>query len=201
VQAVEGPKNNSSGGMEYPTVTLITSPDAKPQTLDAVITHEVGHNWFMAMLGSNERIHPWMDEGMNSYYEFRYEAEKYRSNAVFGDKIPGEVKKLDEGVFQQAVYNSLMTIPIQPALETPSANYSSSEEYGLTAYLKAAEWMFLLEMAVGRDKVDKGFHNYFSLWKFKHPQPSDMKAAFEQAINGNLNQFFGLLNKEGKLGE
>ncbi|RYY42762.1 MAG: M1 family peptidase, partial [Chitinophagaceae bacterium] len=51
VQAIEGPKNNSSGGMEYPMVTLITSPDAKAKTLDAVITHEVGHNWFMSMLG------------------------------------------------------------------------------------------------------------------------------------------------------
>lgn len=40
VQAVEGPKNNSSGGMEYPTITLITSPDAKKESLDAVIAHE-----------------------------------------------------------------------------------------------------------------------------------------------------------------
>ena len=31
VQVVEGPKNNASGGMEYPTITLITSPDAKPE--------------------------------------------------------------------------------------------------------------------------------------------------------------------------
>lgn len=29
VQVVEGPANNASGGMEYPTITLITSPDAK----------------------------------------------------------------------------------------------------------------------------------------------------------------------------
>jgi aminopeptidase N len=187
--------------MEYPTVTLITSPDAKPQTLDAVITHEVGHNWFMSMLGSNERIHPWMDEGMNSYYQFRYEAEKYRANSVFGDKIPVAIKKLDEPEFQSALYNAMRSIPIQPALETPSANYSNSEDYGLTAYVKAAEWMHLLELSIGREKVDSAFQHYFSLWKFKHPQPSDMKAAFEQSIGAGLNQFFSLLNKEGKLAE
>jgi aminopeptidase N len=201
VQAVEGPKNNSSGGMEYPTVTLITSPDAKPQTLDAVIAHEVGHNWFMSMLGTNERIHPWMDEGMNSYYQFRYEAEKYRANSVFGDRIPPTVKQLDEPHFQAALYNAMLNLPIQPALETPSANYASSEEYGLTAYVKAAEWMNLLEQSIGREKVDSAFQHYFTLWKFKHPQPADMKAAFEQAIGGGLNQFFSLLNKEGKLVE
>jgi hypothetical protein len=74
VQVVEGPKNNSSGGMEYPMITLITSPDAKVETLDAVIAHEIGHNWFMGMLGSNERAHTWMDEGLYTYFQFRYEA-------------------------------------------------------------------------------------------------------------------------------
>jgi aminopeptidase N len=201
VQAVEGPKNNSSGGMEYPTVTLITSPDAKPQTLDAVIAHEVGHNWFMSMLGSNERIYPWMDEGMNSYYQFRYEAEKYRANSVFGDRIPPSIKQLDEPRFQAALYNAMRALPIQPALATPSANYQSSEDYGLTSYVKAAEWMNLLEQSAGREKVDEAFQRYFTLWKFKHPQPADMKAAFEQAIGASLDKFFALLNKEGKLAE
>lgn len=199
VQAVEGPKNNSSGGMEYPTVTLITSPDAKPETLDAVIAHEVGHNWFMSMLGSNERVHPWLDEGMNTYYQFRYEAEKYRANSVFGDRIPVSVKQLPEPQFQNALYDAMQAIPIKPALETPSAEYSSSEEYGLTSYVKAAGWMHLLEQAIGREKVDSAFKHYFSLWKFKHPTPSDMKAAFEQATGVGLNNFFSLINKEGKL--
>jgi aminopeptidase N len=73
--------------MEYPMVTLITSPDAKAESLDAVIAHEVGHNWFMSMLGSNERLNTWQDEGLNTYFQFRYEAEKYRSNMVFGKAI------------------------------------------------------------------------------------------------------------------
>lgn len=201
VQAVEGPKNNSSGGMEYPTVTLITSPDAKPQTLDAVIAHEVGHNWFMSMLGTNERIYPWMDEGMNSYFQFRYEAEKYRANSIFGDRIPATIKQLDEPHFQAALYNAMRSLPIQPALATTSANYSSSEDYGLTSYVKAAEWMNILEQSVGREKVDSAFKHYFNLWKFKHPQPADMKLAFEQAIGANLDKFFSLLNKEGQLVE
>lgn len=197
VQAVEGPKNNLSGGMEYPMVTLITSPDANPETLDAVITHEVGHNWFMAMLGTNERDHGWMDEGLNSYYQFRYEAEKYRMNSIFGNKIPKEVKKLDEKDFQAAVYNALENIPIKYAIETPSASFTSSQDYGLAIYVKTAEWMYLLESAVGREKVDAAFQNYFRLWKFKHPQPADMKAAFEQSLHAAINDFFDLRLKQG----
>lgn len=199
VQAVEGPKNNSSGGMEYPTVTLITSPNAKPKSLDAVIAHEVGHNWFMSMLGSNERANPWMDEGMNSYYQFRYEAEKYRSNSIFGDRLPPTVTKLDEPAFTSTIYRILKTIPIKPALATASENYANNEDYSLTSYVKAAQWMYLLEQLIGREKTDEAFQHYFNLWKFKHPTPADMKAAFEQSVKENLDQFFTLLKKEGEL--
>jgi aminopeptidase N len=93
----------------------------------------------------------------------------------------------------------MLAIPIQPALETPSANFAGSDDYGLTSYVKAAEWMYLLEQEVGREKVDKAFQHYFTLWRFKHPQPMDLKAAFEQATGENLTRFFNLLNKQGKL--
>ena len=201
VQAVEGPKNNAAGGMEYPTITLITAPDAAPATLDDVITHEVGHNWFMSMLGTDERDHAWMDEGLNTYFEFRYTAEKYRNNLILGSMIPEGLKKADEASFQHAVYNALMQLPTHNAIETPSANFDGNEDYSLTVYVKTAEWIYLLQNSVGEEKIDAAFQHYFDLWKTRHPQPEDFKAAFEESIHGSLNQFFGLLSKTGKLAE
>jgi len=200
VQVVEGPKNNSSGGMEYPMVTLITSPDAKVETLDAVIAHEIGHNWFMGMLGSNERDHTWMDEGLNTYFQFRYEAEKYKSNSVFGDGIPKEIKQLPTDQFLAAVYRVIGdNVPMKSAMDIPADKFPNSSEYGLVSYVKTAVWMYMLESAIGRDKVDLAMHNYFNKWKFKHPQPEDMQAAFEEAIQAKLGDFFKLTKKEGKL--
>ncbi len=199
VQVVEGPKNNSSGGMEYPMITLITSPDAKVETLDAVIAHEIGHNWFMSMLGSNERMHTWMDEGLNTYYQFRYEAEKYRSNSIFGESIPDEIKKMPADEFLGVIYNAISeNIPMQSAMDIPADKFVTSEEYGLISYIKTALWMYLLEAGAGTDKVDLAVQNYFKKWKNKHPQPEDMKAAFEEAIGVNLDRFFQLTKKEGK---
>ena len=40
--------------------------------LEVVVAHEVGHNWLQGVLAFNERDYPWMDEGINSYYERRY---------------------------------------------------------------------------------------------------------------------------------
>jgi Peptidase family M1 domain len=200
VQVVEGPKNNSSGGMEYPMVTLITSPDAKVETLDAVIAHEIGHNWFMGMLGSNERDHTWMDEGLNTYLQFRYEAEKYKANSIFGDGIPEQIKKLPTDEFLRAVYNVIAeNVPMQSAMDIPADKFPNSDEYGLVSYVKTAVWMYLLESSVGREKVEMAMRNYFNKWKFKHPQPEDMQAAFEEAIQAKLDKFFALTKKEGKL--
>ena len=198
VQAFEGPKNNASGGMEYPMITLITSPDAKKESLDGVIAHEVGHNWFMSMLGSNERMHTWQDEGMNSYFQFRYEAEKYRANSIMGE-IPDDVRKLPEDQFQDRVYGAMTQIPMNTPMETPSADFKTSEDYALSSYLKPALWMYLLERQFGQAKVDKAFQDYFSTWKNKHPQPEDMKASFEKSLGTSMDQFFNLLNKQGSL--
>ncbi len=200
VQAVEGPANNSSGGMEYPMITLITSPDAKEITLASVIVHEVGHNWFMCMLGSNERQHTWMDEGLNTYYQFRYEAEKYRANSIFGDAIPDDIKKLSAPEFQRVVYDVIAkNLPMESAMDIPADQFPNSDEYGLVSYVKTALWMFLLETATSQEQVDKAVQNYFAKWKLKHPGPGDMKTAFEEALNARLDKFFELTRKTGKL--
>jgi hypothetical protein len=199
VQAVEGPKNLSSGGMEYPMITLITSPDAKEEKLDAVITHEVGHNWFYSILGSNERDHAWMDEGINTYFQFRYEHEKYRANSIFGDMIPKEVQEKPLDQFDAAVYSALTNIPMEEAIDLPAQDYPNKDEYGIVVYLKTAIWMYLVEALEGRDKLDKGMKDYFAEWKFKHPYPDDFEKALEKSMGKPLDQYFGLLKKTGNL--
>ncbi len=62
VSVVQGPES-FGGGMEYPTITVI-SPIDNEKLLDYTIAHEIGHNWFYGILASNERKYPWMDEGI-----------------------------------------------------------------------------------------------------------------------------------------
>ena len=197
VNAVEGPANGSSGGMEYPMITLITSPDANKERLDAVITHEVGHNWFYGILGSNERDHAWMDEGINSYYQFRYEAEKYKANSIFGDQIPRELKRRPTDEFLGIIYNAIGQMDIKFPVETSSETFSTSDDYGMTVYVKAALWMYIMELSVGKEALEKAMHTYFNEWKFRHPYPEDLKTALEQSTGKGLQGVFLLLEKQG----
>jgi hypothetical protein len=197
VSAVEGPGNVSSGGMEYPMITLITSPGATKDELDGVIAHEVGHNWFYAMLGSNEREHPWMDEGINSYYEFLYEAEKYRTNSALGDLIPREIRKKGLDDFLEAIYNVFNQVRTDEPIETPATGFRSESEYGLVEYTRTAVWMYILQKAMGEEGFHKGMRNYFTEWKFRHPYPEDLKASLEEVSHEPLDKVFALLNKSG----
>jgi aminopeptidase N len=197
VQAVEGPRNVSSGGMEYPMITLITSPNAGEEELDAVITHEVGHNWFYGILGSNERDHPWMDEGFNTYFQFRYEAEKYRSNSIFAGALPKEIKKLPADEFLARIYFELNSLPAKQPIKTSSTGFSNKEEYAIVAYLKTAVWLYVLENSLGKDVLDQGLQTYYKEWQFRHPYPEDFKQVLERVSGKNLDQLFGLLDKEG----
>ena len=194
VSALEGPGNASSGGMEYPMITLITSPRAGKEDLDGVIAHEVGHNWFYAMLGSNERQHPWMDEGINTFYEFRYEAEKYRSNTMLGAMIPDRIKKLGPDEFQDAIYNVISQLKAGEPIETPAEDFPSEFDYGLVVYAHTAVWMHLLQDAIGKDALAKGMQAYFTKWKFRHPYPEDLQASLEAVTNTSLAKLFQLLH-------
>ena len=199
VQAVEGPKNLSSGGMEYPTITLITSPDANNETLDAILAHEIGHNWFYGILGSNERDHAWMDEGINSFYQFRYEAERYKSNSIFGSSLPAEVKRMPANEFLHLVFTNLAGIPAEKPIATASVDFPNKEDYAMVEYIKAATWMYLIEISIGKEKTDNAMRYYFDQWKFRHPYPEDFKQSLEEYLKVGMNDFFELLNKRGSL--
>jgi len=176
---VQGPQS-FGGGMEYPTITVI-SPMSSAKELDNIIAHELGHNWFYGILASNERDHPWMDEGINSFYEYKYMQSKHGRTKAF------------ELLFQSAAVRKL---------DQPVA--TSSEEfnelnYGLVAYHKTAEWMRLLEDQLGENTFRDQMHRYFEQWKFKHPRPEDFKAIIQPALGSKAEEIFSLQNTRGIL--
>lgn len=178
LSVVQGPES-FGGGMEYPTITVI-SPMSSAKELDIVIAHEIGHNWFYGILASNERDHPWMDEGINSFFERKYAMMRY-----------GKQTDLEEMFFHTAVKKKTD----QP-VETTAENFSTSN-YGLIAYYKTAKWMEWIEKKMGAEKFNAFIHEYFTEWKFKHPQPGDLKVLVEKFLPGASDEVFASLNKTG----
>ncbi len=193
---VQGPENISSGGMEYPTITLITTSETGQQ-LDGTIVHEVGHNWFYAALGSNERQHPWMDEGMNTFYQHRYENIKYGNHSALQEAAKGFTKKLPEDE-ERLLSQTLEKLHKDVAIDKPSTAFSQIN-YGLVVYNKAAAWMKKLEQQLGVENFDSSMKNYYRNWQFKHPYPEDFKRSIVSSTQENVEPIFKLLHTTGPL--
>ncbi|MDE3185572.1 MAG: M1 family metallopeptidase [Bacteroidota bacterium] len=192
VTAVEA-KMGFSGGMEYPTITSI-SPMPDQQSLDMTIEHEVGHNWVYGILATNERDHPWMDEGMNTYFDNRYKKLKYPKIEQKEDFLEKRIPADDEDI----EYRTQLAAKKDQPIETPSQDFSETN-YDVIAYYKTGLWMKKLEDFVGKNVFDSCLHQYYNLWKFKHPYPEDFEKVVENLSGKNMNTIFSLLNKKGRL--
>ncbi len=179
VSVVQGPES-FGGGMEYPTITIL-SPVNSEKELDILTAHELGHNWFYGILASNERAHPWMDEGINSFYEKKYTEQKY-----------GRQPQFEEILFQSRAHQR----KDQPIATT--AEEFSMINYLLVAYHKSARWLQWLEAQSGKENFKKAMQDYYSQWQFKHPQPEDFKKHF-QSILPHPDSAFALQHQKGLL--
>lgn len=196
VSVVESPKNNS-GGMEYPTITFIDKAE-DTKTHDLLINHEIGHNWFYGIIASNERDHPWMDEGMNTFYDNRYTDSFYAVEK--GKSLKGFIEKRIPEDFDFNILCSLIKNKKDQPISTKSENFTSLN-YNLIAYNKTAIWIKEMENKLGRLVFDSMMQNYFNQWKFKHPTPEDFKSLVEHNTNMDLKKHFELLNTKGFINE
>ena len=190
ITAVEA-KMGFEGGMEYPCITAIT-PTASEKDLESVLEHEAGHNWFQGILASDELRHPWMDEGINSYYgnRFKKEASNYHLPTTSANK------RFD--ITEELFLTAVEQIKKDQPLSTPSDSLSEFN-YFLVAYTKGAAFMQLLEQTLGRERFDAAMQQYFQQWKFKHPQPADLKKSLEESSGVQLDSQFSLLYRKGPL--
>lgn len=200
-KAVDGALT-AGAGMEYPTITII-SADGDAKSLDNVTTHEVGHNWFYGILATNEREHPWMDEGMNSYYETRYMEKKYPNFSFIGGLAQGFMgKALHLKVFRpEDLRNTTYLFCARRNRDQP-LNLSSDDyttlNYGAMIYQKTGSVMAYLEAWLGTERFDEMMRSYYDTWKFKHPTPEDFKAHVQAFTGQPLDWFFGGLLESAK---
>ncbi|MCX8019615.1 MAG: M1 family metallopeptidase [Chitinophagaceae bacterium] len=180
VHVVQGPES-FGGGMEYPTITVI-SPVRDLKSLDLVIAHEIGHNWFYGILASNERKYPWLDEGLNTFYDRLYEKKFY-----------GE-KPLPESF----LFEHLAAEKLDQPINTHSEKFNA-RNYSLVAYYKTSEWMNYLRDLLTPQVFDTAMQEYFRRWKFRHPDPESFQKTLEEVSGKDLTEAFSLLSKKGLL--
>ncbi|HMI06114.1 MAG TPA: M1 family metallopeptidase, partial [Flavobacterium sp.] len=161
------------GGMEYAMCTLILGNGTYEGILGTT-AHEMAHSWFQHILGSNESKHFWMDEGFASYLEH-----------LGMDQIDGSRAEELAGSYKS--YYSLANSGNEQPLSTHADRFDVNRSYSISAYRKGEIFLSQLEYVIGKENVLKTLKRYYSDFKFRHPNPNDIKRTAEKVSGAELD--------------
>ena len=176
--------HGASLGMEYPMICFNFGRPAKDGTFTdrlkwgmvGVIVHEVGHNFFPMIINNDERQWTWMDEGVNTFVQYRTQVENYPD-------------------MPQRRGPASMIVPYMKgdgSLQRPlMTNSEQILQFGAEQYAKTATALNILrETVMGPELFDKAFKEYSTRWAFKHPKPADFFRTLEDASAVDLDWFW-----------
>ncbi len=160
--------HGGDGGMEYPMATLLVGPGAW--------LHEWMHNWYHGLLGTNESLYAWMDEGFTSYAEDRISAF-----------LEGNTGFAYEGTYRG--YFSLVKSGREEPLTTHADHFNTNSAYSAAAYTKGGVFLEQLGYVMGAAQRDQLLLDYYKQWRFKHPNAADFVRLAEKRSGLKLDWY------------
>jgi hypothetical protein len=166
------------GGMEYPGI-VFCGARSSGGGLWGVNDHEFGHTWFPMIVGSNERLYGWMDEGFNTFINTLSTANF--NNGEYKSKRPIDMHLI----------GNAFTLPTLEPIISNGADNLKERNNGTLLYSKPSAGLVLLrEQVIGPERFDFAFQTYINRWAFKHPTPDDFFRTIENAAGENLQWFW-----------
>lgn len=174
-----------AGGMEYPGIVFDGITD-KGKELFWVTAHEIGHNWFPMIVGSNERRFGWMDEGFNTFIDI-YASDDFNHGEYAPKRddeyAPGGGNPADEIV-------PIIADPNAPIIMTAADATPEKYRHPIIYYKSAFGLVLLREQILGTERFDYAFRNYIHSWAFKHPRPYDFFHSMDNGGGEDLSWFW-----------
>lgn len=176
-----------AGGMEYPT--LFTNAFHRVMKwwpfdtlgMESVITHEFGHNYWMATAASNEFEEPWIDEGLNQYSENRI-------NSFLAGLGNQPMDHFSASSFLASRFHMLGNQPLLDSLATWSWKFAPGT-YFSQSYSRAAMVMLTLENLMGRNMFLRTLRQFYQTFRFAHPDTRDFQDLFSAAGGHKVRLF------------
>ena len=162
--------HGGGGGTEYPMATLI-----KNYSLETAV-HEWCHSWYQMMLGTNENLYAWMDEGFANYAEAKVLAWLRHKDFFAVAEEYGQYFKLAASNFDEP-------------MSTNANFFTTNLAYNTNSYYKGAVFLRQLGYVVGEQTMEKIMLDYYRLWRFKHPKPDDFIRVAENASGMQLQWY------------
>lgn len=180
------------GGMEYPMATLLAGSGL------GTVFHEWMHSWYQMMLGTNESLYAWMDEGFTEYATNLVE-EHYREKVTrpLLQNNPQALRASDSVAALLPLYHApnyrayygLVKSGLEEPLTTHADHYNTNYAYSVASYSKGNVFMEQLGYITGAAVRDKILLEYYNKWRFKHPNVSDFMRVAETVSGMKLDWY------------
>jgi len=165
------------GGMEYPMIVFVRNFDTEERT-HRVIAHEVGHEWFPMMVGSDESSWAWMDEGVNTFITI-FAAEHYYPESTERTEVREAYRQYTAGTNRSF-----------DLMDPPDAVAAGGGSVGILGYRHPATALLALREILGPETFDRALAEYTERWLYKHPTPWDLFHTFEDVAGRDLDWFW-----------
>jgi hypothetical protein len=183
--------HGGDGGMEYPMSTLLVGPGL------GGAFHEWMHSWYQGMMGTNESLYAWMDEGFTSYatsliegYYYQVQAQKHPENKgllQMAEKLKQELPSFHANAYEG--YFALVKSGLEEPLSTHADHFNTNFAYGIGSYSKGEIFLEQLGYIIGDSVLDRVLHEYYRLWRYKHPNAADFIRVAEKVSGMQLDWY------------
>ena len=150
--------------------------DLKPMlegTLEFTVAHEVGHQWFAMMVGSDAISEPIVDEPLTQHAALLY-LEWKRGKA--------SADAMRKGQLTTAFHMMRMMGGKDGAADRPTRDFDSTTEYAALIYGKAPLFYDLARKLVGDDKYFKTLRAYCDTWRWGMAGPQTLTGMLMKAV-------------------
>jgi hypothetical protein len=194
---------SGSSGMEYPTLIVGGTSRWAPSALqspEGVTIHEVGHQFWYGLVGTNEFEQAWLDEGMTTYHTIKAATIAYgpqgwgRHYFGLGDRRrDAGWPVVAHGVWLGRGITRLTDVRAHGQADTMARNsweYEDRASYRVNSYSKPALTLQTLEGLVGDTVMTRILRTYARRFAYQHPSADDFIATVEEVTGQDYRWFF-----------
>jgi hypothetical protein len=163
---------------EYPGVYLMPSQwlplgTTPPSWTWYIPVHEVAHQWFYSIIGSNQLSDPWLDEAITTYMTAEYvratAPQHYRAAWASMTGSPDRTRPVSAGVF---------------------SGFRSEQQYSATIYDGGSLMLRQIHTAMGEESFYAALREYFAEFKHKRATPLGFLKTLQKHSAADLQPIF-----------
>lgn len=173
------------GGMEYPTLVMISADIENNDDYMNVIIHEIAHQWWYGVVGNDEFEYPWLDEALTEYSTLLF--YDYNEGYNFTHDQLLNINKENYSLFV-SVYEEVLG-SIDTSMRAVN-EYATEPEYTYCTYVKGVLMYESLYQLIGEKNFIESLKVYYSDNAYKNVKPESLILAFEQVTEKDMDNFF-----------